>query len=239
MLVIIPTYNNATTIRQVVESVLQQWPKVLVVNDGSTDDTLQQLQDLPIHLLTIPQNSGKGHALRAGFQEARRLGFHYALTLDGDGQHFASDIPAFIQMHQQHPDALLVGARNLQSENMPAKNTFANRFSNFWFALQTCQRLPDTQTGFRLYPLDSMGQLRLLTSRYEAELEMLVFAAWRGTELISLPVQVYYPKKEERVSHFRPGYDFTRISLLNTVLCVLALFYGYPRMLLSRLNRIV
>ena len=112
---------------------------------------------------------------------------------------------------------------------MPGGNTFANRFSNFWFTIQTGIRLPDTQTGFRLYPLKRLSGTRFVTSRYEAELELLVFAAWAGVELVSVPVRVFYPSQEERVTHFRPVADFARISVLNTVLCFLAVVYGWPR----------
>ena len=118
---------------------------------------------------------------------------------------------------------------------MPAGNTFANKFSNFWFKVQTCKSLPDTQTGYRLYPLKQMGTMWWVTSRYEAELEMLVFAAWHGIKLVPVSINVYYPPVGERVSHFRPGMDFFRISVLNTVLCVLAVLYGGPRMLISRI----
>lgn len=121
---------------------------------------------------------------------------------------------------------------------MPRGNTFANRFSNFWFRLQTGIDLQDTQSGYRLYPLGALRGLGLITSRYEAELELLVFAAWAGTPIISVPVKVYYPPADERVSHFRPVYDFVRISILNTVLCVLALVYGYPRMAARAAGRI-
>ena len=123
----------------------------------------------------------------------------------------------------------------MDHENMPQGNRFANRFSNFWFTVQTAHRLPDTQTGYRLYPLERMHGLRPTFDRYEAELEMLVRAAWRGIELIPVGVNVVYPPKGERISHFKPTADFVRISLLNTALCVLAAVYGYPRMALHRL----
>ena len=121
-------------------------------------------------------------------------------------------------------DYLIVGTRNLTEKNMPRQNTFANRFSNFWFRLQTGIDLQDTQSGYRLYTLSQLRGLSLITSRYEAELELLVYAAWAGTQIISVPVKVYYPPAEERVSHFRPVYDFVRISILNTFLCIAALF---------------
>ena len=157
------------------------------------------------------------------------MGFSHALTIDSDGQHFPEDIPALLEISRQQPEVFVVGNRNIAADNMPRRNTFANRFSNFWFALQTWVRLPDTQSGMRIYPLNRLHGLCLLTSRYEAELELLVFAAWAGEKIVSVPIHVYYPPIEERVSHFRPLYDFTRISVLNTVLCVLAVVYGLPR----------
>ena len=121
---------------------------------------------------------------------------------------------------------------------MPRQNTFANRFSNFWVRLQTGVNLSDTQSGYRLYTLSSLRGLSLITSRYEAELELLVFAAWAGVQICSVPVKVYYPPVEERVSHFRPVYDFVRISILNTILCVAALVYGYPRRLARSIKKL-
>ena len=120
---------------------------------------------------------------------------------------------------EKEPDTLLVGARNLTSDNMPGKNTFANKFSNFWFKLETGVKLQDTQSGYRLYPLHKINVQRFYyTAKYEFELEALVFAVWGGTTVRNIPIHVYYPPQEERVSHFRPFRDFTRISILNTFL---------------------
>ena len=225
--VIIPTYNNAGTISQVISDVTAYCQDVIVVNDGSTDETAVILQRLsiPITLVSNPKNKGKGHALVKGFQKAKELGFSHAITIDADGQHFAADIPILLNKMEEKPEAIIVGCRNLTEKNMPRQNTFANKFSNFWFRLQTGINLPDTQSGFRLYNLKALRLLPLITSRYEAELELLVFAAWAGCPITFVNVRVYYPPIEERVSHFRPVYDFSRISVLNTILCVGALFY--------------
>ena len=227
---VIPTYNNGGTVAEVVRRVLQQGLPVIVVDDGSTDGTQDALKGLDIKILRHSQNRGKGIALRTGLEEARRLGYRQALTIDADGQHDPSDIPALVAAAA--PRTLVVGSRNIAAEGMSSGSTFANRFSNFWFTLQTAHKLPDTQTGFRIYPLEDLPSLKLLTARYEAELTLLVFSAWKGLKLVPVPVKVYYP--EDRVSHFRPFADFFRISVLNTVLCVLALLYGYPRMLIDR-----
>ncbi len=229
---VIPTYNNGKTIADVIRRTYNYLKDIIVVVDGCTDDTEEQLAKLGLPSVVVRQNTnkGKGAALKKGFQKAIELGFDYALTIDSDGQHYPEDIPAMLKALSLHPGALIVGSRNLQAENMPGKNQFANKFSNFWFRLQTHVALPDTQTGMRIYPIRRLRGLSLLTSRYEAELELLVLAAWHNIPLVPVPIRVYYPPKEERVSHFRPARDFTRISLLNTVLCVGAIVYGYPMM---------
>ena len=232
---VIPTYNNVRTVADIVRRTLAVCSDVIVVNDGSTDDTLQELQPFgdTIRIITYSRNRGKGYALRRGLEAARKAGFDYAVTIDSDGQHSPEEIPNLINaLSTLHSplSTLVVGSRNLQADGMPAGNTFANRFSNFWFHLQTGLRLPDTQTGFRVYPLHNLPCLSLLTYRYESELELLVFSAWRGVRIVPVPVSVSYPA--DRVSHFRPFRDFFRISLLNTILCLLAIVYGYPRMLL-------
>ena len=227
--VVIPTYNNGGTIGRVVKDTLGQCDDVIVVNDGSTDATASILGGIEgITLVTLPRNKGKGAALKAGFRKALDMGFAYVITLDGDGQHYPTEISRFLQANREHPWSLIVGSRSQEGVNRSIGSNFANRFSNFWFWVQTGRRLSDTQTGYRLYPLKRLHGLCLLTSRYEAELELLVFASWHGVELIEIPIDVYYPPKEERVSHFRPGIDFARISILNTILCFLAVVYGLP-----------
>ena len=227
--VVIPTYNNDGTIGRVVEETLAECDDVIVVNDGSTDTTASILSAIEgITLVTLPKNSGKGAALKAGFRKALDMGFAYAITLDGDGQHYPKEITKFLEANKEHPGTLIVGSRNPESIDRSKGSNFANQFSNFWFWLQTGRRLSDTQTGYRLYPLRKLHGLCLLTSRYEAELELLVFSSWHGTDIVEIPIDVYYPPQEERVSHFRPGMDFARISVLNTVLCVLAVVYGLP-----------
>lgn len=227
---IIPVYNNAATIRQVIADVRAIVADVIVVNDGSTDGIQDILSQVSKEIISVSytKNRGKGYALKKGFQAAMGKGFTHAITIDADGQHFASDIPTLIAEMRNNPDGIIVGSRNLTEKNMPRQNTFANKFSNFWYRLQTGVNIPDTQSGFRLYCLSAVNMSWPITSRYEAELELIVFAAWAGKLVSAVPIHVYYPAPEERVSHFRPIYDFARISLLNAILCVMALFYGYP-----------
>ncbi len=239
---VIPTYQNAKTLLKVVADVHRVVDTVFVVDDGSNDGTAALLDkatgnERPEKVLTHPKNCGKGAALKTGLTYARQQGFRYAVTVDADGQHRADDIPALLKAVEEEPDALAIGSRGLQHENMPAKSTFANRFSNFWFALQTLQRLPDTQSGLRVYPLRCLHGLRWMSARYEAELTLLVFSAWAGVKLLPVPVSVYYPPRDQRVTHFRPGRDFTRISVLNTLLCFLMVVYGWPRIFCRQIAR--
>ncbi len=227
--VVIPTYNNAGTVSQVITRVRQYTDDIIVVNDGSTDATSDILSALTgITLITCPNNQGKGHALKLGLAKATDMGYRYALTLDSDGQHDAHDIPVFLDAIEKKPDSLLIGARNLKADNMPTRNTFANKFSNFWYKVETGRSLADTQSGYRLYPLRRLQNIRFLTRRYEFEVEIIVRAAWRGIHVENVPIRVYYAPEGERVSHFRPLQDFTRISLLNTVLVLYALLFYYP-----------
>ena len=235
--VVIPTYNNVGTIGDVVNRTLLQCKDVIVVNDGSTDGTAEVLRKTQgITLVENPKNEGKGAALKHGLQKALEMGFTYAITLDADGQHYPEDIPLLLEGNFHHPGAIIIGKRKLDGVERSSGSKFANSFSNFWFCVHTLHYLPDTQSGFRLYPLHKLHVLPLLTSRYEAELELLVSSSWNGVEIVSVPINVYYPPKEERVSHFRPGPDFARIFVLNTFLCLLALVWGYPFRILRALH---
>ncbi len=239
--VVIPVYNNEKTIRDVAVRSLEYCNDVIVVNDGSTDATGDILHATEgITLVEYPKNKGKGHALRCGFRKAMELGFEYAITLDGDGQHFPEDIPLLLKANMEHPGAIVVGKRkNLENASRSKSSSFANNFANFWFMVQTLTKLDDTQSGFRLYPLHKLYGLSLISARYEAELELLVLPRWHGVQIVSTEVNVYYPPQEERVSHFRPAADFTRISILNTILCILAIVYALPLAILRGIWRLI
>ncbi len=229
IVVIIPTYNNARTLRRVLDGVLLYTDAIIVVDDGSTDGTAQILESYPqVDLLTFTQNQGKGMALRAGIKQARKHQFSYAITIDSDGQHYPSDIPVFVkELARAEKPTLLIGSRNMRQDAVPRKSSFGNRFSNFWFWFETGIRLTDTQSGFRAYPLRAISE-KFYTRKFEFEIEIIVRAAWRAVPVKNVPIEVLYDP-EERVSHFRPFKDFTRISILNTVLVFLTFFYILPR----------
>ena len=236
--VVIPTYNNDKTLEKVIQDVLQITGNIIVVNDGSTDNTANILQRFPnIKTVSYSPNRGKGFALRKGFEKALQEGFSHAVTMDSDGQHYASDIENFIRKAGEDPEALIVGARTLPQDKLRQGSGFANRFSNFWFTFIAGVSLPDTQSGFRLYPLQSVGNMQFFTGKYEFELEVLIRSAWKDIPLTHIPVKVFYPERKDRVSHFRPAKDFVRISLLNIVCVIIALLYVKPFSFLHYLKK--
>ena len=237
--VLIPTYNNSKTLQQVIEGVLVYTENIIVVNDGSTDATAAILAQFPQVLqIHLEKNKGKGNALRQGFKQADSFGYNYAITIDSDGQHFPEDIPFFIAALEAdaNKEILLIDARNMTQLGVPKKSSFGNKFSNFWFWVETGTRLKDTQSGFRLYPLFAMKNLRFFTNKFEFEIEAIVKAAWSGIEVKNIPIQIHY-EMEDRVSHFRPFKDFTRISILNTWFVLITFLYIKPRNLYRQIKK--
>lgn len=227
--VLIPTYNNERTLKRVIEGVLDYTQNIIVVNDGSTDSTSSILSDYrQISIINLPENKGKGNALKIGFRKALELGFDFAITIDSDGQHYPDDIPVFVEaLLAENEDVLLIGNRNMSQDGIPKKSSFGNNFSNFWFWFETGIKLQDTQSGYRLYPLNKIPN-KYFTPKFEFEIEIIVRTAWKNVPVKNVPVKVLYDPAE-RVSHFRPFKDFTRISILNTILVIITLAYIKPR----------
>ncbi|WP_417602778.1 DUF2062 domain-containing protein [Owenweeksia hongkongensis] len=235
MLVVMPTYNNAKTLARTIDGILAVAPKLLVINDGSTDNTAEILKSYEgrIELISFEKNKGKGVALRAGFKYTVEHNYNYALTIDSDGQHYPEDIHLFVDKVITYPNALIMGARGMKEGGAPGKSSFGNKFSNFWYYVETGIRLPDTQTGFRCYPSEGLKKIKLFTTKFELEIEAIVKLAWKGTPVHSVPIRVKYDPNE-RVSHFRPFKDFTRISILNTYLVLLTFLWYLPKRLLKK-----
>ncbi len=223
-LVCLPTFNNAVTLADVLRGALSHGARVLVVNDGSNDDTLEVARAFPgAVLLDHGENRGKGEAILSGFHYARVNGFTHVITMDTDGQHHAADLPRFFAAIEGEPDAVWLGDRGLlegKVPHAPGSSVFGCRFSNFWVRLETGLALPDTQTGFRAYPLRDAPIPSLTRKRYDFEIEILVRFAWAGVPVRSLSIAVTYPPRHERVSHFDPWRDNALLSLLHTRLCV-------------------
>jgi glycosyltransferase involved in cell wall biosynthesis len=214
--IVIPAYNEGATIRELVERCLQLSFPVIVVDDGSTDNTQAALDGLPITLLANPQNSGKAATLWYGMQQALKAGAGQIITIDGDGQHRPEDIPAVLQAAQQHPEHIVIAARLKDNDQAPRARLAANRFADFWISWAAGRWIHDTQSGFRLYPASLIAQLHPDTSRergFVFESKVLIDAARRGVNTTVTPISSSY-HSNARVSHFRPVADITRIVLM-------------------------
>lgn len=215
-MVVIPAYNEADTIRDLVQRVLVQVGRVVVVDDGSTDDTLNELQGLPVELLCHSSNQGKAASLRDGMRHARALGASAVVTLDGDGQHAPEDLPRLIECAARHPGELVIAARRSNLEAAPPARLFANRFADFWVSWAAGQRIVDSQSGYRLYPEEVIDRLDIPCDRargFVFESEVLIEAARKGISVVSMGIAAHYPENR-RASHFRPVTDITRIVLM-------------------------
>ena len=216
---VIPVYNNGATVRAVALACRAEVPRVVVLDDGSTDENVTGLfRGTDIVVLRHRHNLGKGHALLTALTYVRAHGGTFMLTLDADGQHDPRDIRAFLPFLAEPPDTIVLGARRMDVPNVPASSRFGRRFSDFWLRLETGQTVRDSQSGFRLYPVDHVFRLGLKGGRYDFEVDVLARAAWAGLAIRSVDVGVVYAKKEERISHFRPFLDNLRITHRHVML---------------------
>ena len=209
--VLIPAYDCAATIADVVTEARRCVERVLVVDDGSTDATAERAAAAGAEVLRQPRNTGKGAALRAGFERLAASGVERVVSMDGDGQHLADQIPVLLAAAARDPYALIIGARQIDPARVTPIRGFGNRFANRWVEIACGVALPDTQSGFRVYPMPETLALGATAGHFAYETEILIRAARGGLLIRSVPVQAYNPPAETRVSHFRPFVDTVRI----------------------------
>ena len=212
--VLIPAFDCERTIGDVVRGARQFVATVLVVNDGSSDATAARAAEAGAEVLTHATNQGKGAALLSGLQRLAALGFERVVTMDGDSQHLADEIPKLLVAADAAPDAVILGERQFDTVTIAPIKLFGNRFANRWVEIACGQRLPDTQSGFRVYPLRRTLALGARARHFGFETEVLIRAARAGIAIRSVPVRVYYPPIDERTSHFRPFVDTVRIIFI-------------------------
>lgn len=212
--IVIPAFNEIRTIRDVAQRALAQLPTVIVVDDGSTDGTASALDGLAVVVVRNGANLGKAASLRAGAEEAIRLGAVAIITLDGDGQHRPEDIPRLLEAHAAAPDRLVIGSRLHAKGEIPTARYRANRFANFWISWAAGYPIVDSQSGFRIYPAWLFSKVRVNSgkaSSFVFESQILIEAARLGVQAICVPVQTSY-SAHARASHFRPVVDIARIT---------------------------
>ena len=222
---IIPVYNHATTVAQVVRDAQTLGFPVFVVDDGSTDNTYDQIKEIAgIQILRHQKNQGKGAAIMTGFAEASAVA-DWAITIDADGQHYPEDARKLIKAIPQKKRPIVVGAReNMVGEHVPWTSSFGRKFSNFWVRTSGGPAISDSQSGFRIYPLPEALNFGTKARRFQFEVEILVQATRDGIPVIEAPVRVNYNPNGERISHFRPFVDFLRNSSTFTRLIFTRIF---------------
>jgi UDP:flavonoid glycosyltransferase YjiC (YdhE family) len=211
--VVIPAYNEGATIREIVTRTMAQVPWVIVVDDGSEDDTAAALRGLPVALLRNPHNLGKGTSLLRGMQRALDDGATAVITLDGDGQHEPEDLPSLIAMHRDNPGAIVVGSRLHEKDKIPRPRYYANRTASFWISWAAGQAISDSQSGFRLYPADVLRSIGLTSDRAQGfvfESEMLIEAGRKHIKVLPVAISAIYGRHLRR-SHFRQVTDVALI----------------------------
>jgi len=229
--VIVPTYNNDHSLYTFLNELITYTVNIIIINDGSTDTTKSILKEFStLDIVVHEVNRGKGIALKTGFKTAEELGYEYAITIDSDGQHYPADLVKFIKVLEEKqpgdPEILLVGDRDMAQAGIPGKSSKGNRFSSFWYLVVTAQELEDTQSGYRLYPVKLINSLKLITWKFELEIEVLVKSAWKKVVVKNIPIRVHYDPVS-RVTHFRPFWDIVRIVLLYMYFVVVS-FFLYP-----------
>ncbi|MDD3462114.1 MAG: glycosyltransferase family 2 protein [Sulfurospirillaceae bacterium] len=218
IVVIIPTYNNPKTIKNVAKDALNNDYQVIIVDDGSDIpiENIVDIDDEKLSILRHETNKGKGEAIVTGVAEAKKRGYEYVACMDGDGQHLASQIEKLLNScdgkHQ-----IIIGARNFDINNIPNGSKFGRWFSNFWACWDTEQSITDSLSGFRLYPV-SILDLKIDSHRFDWEMEVLVKHAWKGRTIKEVGIECYYPKPEERVSHFKKFWDTYAIVMVHVKL---------------------
>lgn len=222
---IIPVYNHASTVAQVVKDAQTLRFPVFVVDDGSTDNTYDQIKEIvDIQILRHQQNQGKGAAIMTGFTAAAAVA-NWAITIDADGQHYPQDALKLIKAIPKKTRAIVVGVRaDMVGKHVPWTSRFGRKFSNFWVRVSGGPAILDSQSGMRIYPLPEALNWGTKARRFQFEVEILVQAKRNGVPIIETPVRVNYNPNGERISHFHPFVDFLRNSSTFTRLIFTRIF---------------
>jgi uncharacterized protein (DUF2062 family) len=213
---VIPVFNNKDTVKAVAMECLSHLPHVVVVDDGSTDTNVETLfAGTEIRVLRHEQNRGKGDAIRTALHHVKMQGGRFMITIDADGQHYPRDIEKFVPLLQDDETTIVIGCRDLSGEHVPGRSRFGRDFARLWLWVEAGTSIDDCQSGFRAYPVEHTSQLKLSGSRFAFEAEVLARATWAGLKLKSVPIDVWYPEPELRISSFRPVVDSLRLARMH------------------------
>lgn len=207
ILVLIPAHNEASRVKSVIEKIRSAGLPVLVVNDGSTDDTASVAQKAGAEVISLPVNKGKGAAIREGFGHFLAKQYSSVILMDADGQHDTNDLPRFIQLISHGDSDMVIGDRMTSPGCMPWIRRATNSFMSFILSSACRQIVPDTQCGFRALKRQVVEKINLKTERFEIESEMILEAAKKGFKIGSVPIASVYAGEG---SHIRPAQDTLR-----------------------------
>jgi len=209
--VLVPAYNEGERIAAVVKDVLKVCPNVVVVDDGSPDNTADAARDAGATAVLVQNpNQGKGAALNRGFEHAREMGYEFVVTVDGDGQHAADDIPAFIDAYGAGVP-VIIGNRMSDTATMPFIRRLTNRFMSWLISRKMGQRVPDTQNGFRLYKTSVIPEMQTGSQRFAAESEILLELAANGVKMGAVPIQVIYRDEKSKINPVKDTWRFFKM----------------------------
>lgn len=213
--ILIPAYNEVTTIHAIVDRCLYYSPDIMVIDDGSTDNTVEKLKNVSsTAVFSNPVNLGKGATLLKGFQTMIEKNYRGVITLDADGQHNPDDLPQFLNLSKNFPDGFIIGARRNATDRAPKARLLANKAADFFVSCAARKRLYDTQSGYRYYPVSFLKRYLSYAkhpNRFAFETEILVAAVRTGLSVRYVDIESCYPK-DARASHYRPGKDTWEIT---------------------------
>lgn len=212
--VIIPAFNNESTVSIVVEKAKREIPHVVVLDDGSTDQSVTAAEAAGAKVIRISKNKGKGNTLRVAFRYAVKNDFDAIITLDADLQHDPSEIPKFIDYYTRHHAKIVIGNRMQAKDTIPRIRYGPNKVGAILFSRLIHQAIEDSQCGFRLYDRQVMENIHILNVGFEAEADILLRAGKRGYRIGFVPIQAIYFPDRRHISYYRPIKDTFRISII-------------------------
>ena len=212
-LALIPAYNEAARVGNVVAGARNHVDEVVVVDDGSGDDTAAVAEKAGAKVIRHDRNRGKGGAIATALDYFGRSDAEFAVLLDADGQHDPAEIPKFVEAAQREQADVVVGTRMADTEDMPLVRKLTNQFTSWITGRLARQRIPDSQCGYRLVRRSVLKDLQFSTARFETETEMLIQAGRAGHRIVSVPIRTIYGS-EARASHIHPLRDTIRFFKL-------------------------
>ncbi len=208
--ILICAYNEEKHIRKVVRKCLKHLKDVIVVNDGSSDKTLDELKKTRARIVTYKKNQGKGYALKKGFGYGKKNGFDYLILMDGDGQHDPAELPKFLKVIKEELPDLIVGCRRKRHSDMPKRRRFSNFSTSVLLSAKGRQWVKDTQSGYRAIKLSYLKNLKLKRKKYDLESEMLMKMMKQKAKIKCIPIKTIYGDEVSKIHPIKDTWRFFR-----------------------------